>query len=642
MRVVVYAVLCEGRWLGRISLDASLEVDKLFWSNKSQELVRLAGDMPYGDALDMLGEWDAKADVKQSRPEHFFHDAHTISLEHEQIAATFSNMDKLADALKGRSLLWEELVSLLEHLGIDAGDGSWKKYVQWGYLEGFVQLQGSVDSVETSGIIRWLRRKVDVCRRCGSTGAAIRRTACASCGEESCAYCESCLTMGRARRCSPLIVGVDVEGRAYDDRWNLSGERAYASSGDALTRPGAMESAASLLASQADTIPFVPLGDWQLSPAQTEAAQEGLRFLANREGAGARRSNGNGNTDGNGADRNVGVETNGARQFLIWAVTGAGKTEMMFPLVADELMRGGRVLIATPRRDVVLELLPRIKAAFPRHTVAALYGGSSQRWDCAAITVATTHQLLRFEGAFNLVVIDEIDAFPYHNNPVLTYAAKKACAQGGAFVLLSATPPAQLQMDAKRGKLPHVKVPVRYHRHPLPVPRLKRYGGLVNLGAHGGGGLEQALSESLQRGAQVFVFVPKIERLAPTLAWLRHRLHGVCPYGQIDATSSQDAERHEKVLRLRSGDIRILLTTTILERGVTIPKADVIVLDADSALFDAAALVQMAGRAGRSAADPFGRVLFLARDKTRSQVEALRQIRAMNRLAHRKGYLAPK
>ena len=113
----------------------------------------------------------------------------------------------------------------------------------------------------------------------------------------------------------------------------------------------------------------------------------------------------------------------------------------------------------------------------------------------------------------------------------------------------------------------------------------------------------------------------------------------LCSRAQIEATSSQDEDRHEKILRFRQGTSRILLTTTILERGVTIPKADVIVLDADSALFDAAALVQMAGRAGRSADDPYGKVHFLSREHTRSQVDSIHQIRAMNRLAERRGYI---
>jgi competence protein ComFA len=88
--------------------------------------------------------------------------------------------------------------------------------------------------------------------------------------------------------------------------------------------------------------------------------------------------------------------------------------------------------------------------------------------------------------------------------------------------------------------------------------------------------------------------------------------------------------------------VRLLVTTTILERGVTIPKSDVFILDADAPIFDAAALVQMAGRSGRSADDPAGHVVFAAREKTRAQAEAVSQIKGMNTLARKKGYLREK
>ena len=94
-------------------------------------------------------------------------------------------------------------------------------------------------------------------------------------------------------------------------------------------------------------------------------------------------------------------------------------------------------------------------------------------------------------------------------------------------------------------------------------------------------------------------------------------------------------------MRFRNRELRVLVTTTILERGVTIPRSDVFVLDADAPLFDAASLEQMAGRAGRSKDDPNGRVYFCAPHSTRSQREAIRQIREMNALAAARGYIRP-
>jgi competence protein ComFA len=322
-------------------------------------------------------------------------------------------------------------------------------------------------------------------------------------------------------------------------------------------------------------------------------------------------------------------------RFLIWAVTGAGKTEMIFPFIDYELHRGRKVLIATPRRDVVLELQPRLKRAFPDRSVVTLYGGSEERWDQGEITLSTTHQLLRFYRSFDLVIIDEIDAFPYHNNPMLQAAAQRVCTSDGAYVLLSATPPAGFIRDAERGRLEHVKVPVRFHRHPLPVPRILKIKVMSGWKGRVPSNLKTALQRSIDRGAQLFVFVPKIREVEPTVEVLRRQFPGC----SVEGTSSQDPHRADKVTNFRQGNIRLLVTTTILERGVTVPRTDVFILEADSGTFDSAALVQMAGRAGRSKDDPNGRVFFAAAAHTQSQARAIRQIRQMNRLAKRKGYL---
>jgi competence protein ComFA len=362
--------------------------------------------------------------------------------------------------------------------------------------------------------------------------------------------------------------------------------------------------------------PMTFIEKWGLSPAQQEAAMNGLRYLLSlREKQSAK--------------------LHKPGQFLIWAVTGAGKTEMIFPFIDCVLHEPKKVLIATPRRDVVLELAPRLKRAFPERKIVTLYGGSEERWEPGEITLSTTHQLLRFHRSFDLVIIDEIDAFPYHNNPMLQYAAERVCKPTGAYILLSATPPAALVKAANRKALAHVKVPVRYHRHPLPVPRTIRMKPLEKWGSALPAAVAAQLKRSVNRGAQLFVFIPRIRDVDRVVQAVRACFADCC----VEGTSSQDPLRAEKVTRFRQGDIRILVTTTILERGVTVPKTDVMIIQADSGTFDSASLIQMAGRAGRSKDDPHGNVVFAAVAHTNEQARAIAQIRLMNRLAKRKGYL---
>lgn len=94
---------------------------------------------------------------------------------------------------------------------------------------------------------------------------------------------------------------------------------------------------------------------------------------------------------------------------------------------------------------------------------------------------------------------------------------------------------------------------------------------------------------------------------------------------------SADPERLTKVQQMRDQQFRYLVTTTILERGVTFPGIDVIVLGADDEVFSTAALVQIAGRVGRSSDRPNGLVWFICHSHGRNIKRAQRQIRAINR-----------
>lgn len=45
--------------------------------------------------------------------------------------------------------------------------------------------------------------------------------------------------------------------------------------------------------------------------------------------------------------------------------------------------------------------------------------------------IATTHQLLKFYHAFDLLIVDEVDAFPYVDNSMLYYAVKNSVKYDG-------------------------------------------------------------------------------------------------------------------------------------------------------------------------------------------------------------------
>lgn len=121
----------------------------------------------------------------------------------------------------------------------------------------------------------------------------------------------------------------------------------------------------------------------------------------------------------------------------------------------------------------------------------------------------------------------------------------------------------------------------------------------------------------------MLVFVPEIKMLEPLKSILQKR------YSRLESVYSGDPERMEKVQLMRDNQVDILLTTTILERGVTFLNLDVIVLSAER--FDFAQLIQICGRVGRKLGDPIGNIWFLSSEKTYGIKETIRRIKAFNK-----------
>ncbi|MFE8701674.1 DEAD/DEAH box helicase [Cytobacillus sp. FJAT-54145] len=321
------------------------------------------------------------------------------------------------------------------------------------------------------------------------------------------------------------------------------------------------------------------------------------------------------------------------KDLLVWAVCGAGKTEVLFEGIHTALSAKKRVCIATPRTDVVLELTPRLQAVFPDIHVASLYGGSEDRHTYSPLTISTTHQLLRFYKAFDTIILDEVDAFPYSVDEMLQYAVSQARKEVSSMIYLTATPNEKWQRECRTGKREFVTIPARYHRHPLPVPKFEWCGNWQKLLKKNKlpPNVMKWLISRLQSNKQSLLFVPQIslmEKILPILQVVNPNIVGV---------HAEDPDRKEKVQAMRRKEVPMLVTTTILERGVTFPNIDVAVLGAEDRIFTESALVQIAGRVGRSADHPTGHITFFHYGRTEAMVKARNQIVNMNKEAMKKG-----
>lgn len=321
--------------------------------------------------------------------------------------------------------------------------------------------------------------------------------------------------------------------------------------------------------------------------------------------------------------------------LLLWAVCGAGKTEVLFAGIESALSSGKRVCLATPRTDVVLELAPRLRNVFPQTSVASLYGGSEDRHQFASLTIATTHQLFRFYNAFDVMIVDEVDAFPYTADESLQFAVKQARKMESSLIFLTATPNEKWQHQCRNGKRNFVTIPARFHRHPLSLPRFVWCGNWKNK-------LEKSclpeiviqwVRSRLKNQKQALIFFPNIRLMEKAISIF----HTLDP--KIDSVHAEDPLRKEKVQAMRNRGTPILLTTTILERGVTLPNIDVAVIGAEEGIFTESALVQISGRVGRSSTYPSGNITFFHFGKSQAMIKAYKQIDQMNKEAYKKGMI---
>jgi competence protein ComFA len=294
------------------------------------------------------------------------------------------------------------------------------------------------------------------------------------------------------------------------------------------------------------------------------------------------------------------------KDVVVEAVCGAGKTELVMEAIQDRLLKGHRVGVAVARRQVALQLALRFRAAFPGVGVGVVCEGHRENLG-GALMVCTTHQLFRYPQAFDLLVLDEPDAFPFHGDPVLQGFARLAVK--GQTIYLTATPDRHLRQRIANGSVGHVTLDLRPHGKPLPVPKLRMMPkGLMGL----------AVSLWLfRRKRQALVFVPSVAQGKVLEKWLHLPLvHAGHPH--LD----------QRIKAFSQGKLNVLLTTTVLERGVTFSGIDVLVVSADHPVFTRSALIQIAGRVGRDVNDPGGEVMFLCgtlSDGVKRGVHDLRQ-----------------
>ena len=277
-----------------------------------------------------------------------------------------------------------------------------------------------------------------------------------------------------------------------------------------------------------------------------------------------------------------------AKSTLIWAVCGAGKTEIVYDAIYHAILDNKNICLAIPRRDVVKELSERFFRDFKGYPMSVLHGEEKTFGD-SNFYIMTTHQLVKYYNYFDIVIIDEVDAFPYSGDECLENGAKTSLKDDGVLVFLSATPSEVVKSSVDEV----VKIPIRYHRYLLPVPKIKIEKPEVFDFSRKSRFLEKFIKEKLEKDRRILIFVPEI---------------GMC-------------------------ETAVLYFKKYISEEITIDYLDVVVFDAKHINFTKAALIQISGRVGRKDYDNSGDVVFLADNISKDMKAAIKEIEYMNNLA---------
>lgn len=302
---------------------------------------------------------------------------------------------------------------------------------------------------------------------------------------------------------------------------------------------------------------------------------------------------------------------------FVYAVCGSGKTEIVLGVIKYAIENHKRAGFSVPRREVAIELYERFKNIFRENKITLVIGGYNDVL-YGDLVVCTTHQLYRYKKYFDLLLIDEVDAFPFKGDDVLQAFFYRAVKEN--YIMMSATASEEelITFGKERGKV--LRLSTRFHGHPIPIPETI-YGNKLYLN----NSLYRLINNLNNQGKQVFVFAPTIQLCEEIFRFTKIFCRGG------DYVHSKREGREQIIKDFKNKKISYLITTSILERGVTVKDLQVVVYLADHEIYNTATLIQIAGRVGRKKDAPEGRVIFLCEKTNKHIQETIKTISENNK-----------
>lgn len=291
------------------------------------------------------------------------------------------------------------------------------------------------------------------------------------------------------------------------------------------------------------------------------------------------------------ASRSILANYQEGKHTIINAVCGAGKTEMLLEVIKYGLNKNHKIGIACPRKALLGDLYQRISAYF--NESFTLITGDTKQVTGANLIFLTCHQLKHYADYFDLLIIDEVDAFPFLDNYQLENDALKA---SKLFVYLSATLPLKYYELAKKTNYQMINIFSRYHAKPIPVPHIKvvKHGFMVIMTLF----LCQKITKPL------IIYVPSIKQ--------GYNLYKIISLFFKNVLFTYAKKMNQDLLQqIKNNQYQIIISTMVLERGITIDQVNVIVFNANHIVYSIESLIQISGRVGRSNLYHQGNIIYL-------------------------------
>jgi len=321
--------------------------------------------------------------------------------------------------------------------------------------------------------------------------------------------------------------------------------------------------------------------DYELTPFQKEASRKTKEILNNKD-------------------------------VLLHCVCGAGKTEIVVESISHYIKQGLKVCYAISRREVVIELGKRFKEIFKDSLVTEVYGGNHNNL-YGDLIVCTTHQLFRYQKTFDLLILDEVDAFPLSGNDTLMNICLNA--SKGRIIFSTATINPFLNKYLKKRDYEEVSLLIRPSLKPLIEPKVFKGPFIINLFY-----LARVIHSMTN---QCIIFVSKKKEA--------YYLNLLFKYFYDTTYVYSDYEYRNRVIKdFKDKKFQFLFSTTVLERGITIKDVDVIIFKSNNSIFDKSSIIQMTGRVGRNIHNPSGNAYIITNTIDSEIKEAIKEIKEAN------------